>query len=89
MTDIARLAVEIGSLFIVAAGILWRLSSMATRFELIGTQQASEIKELKEAVRGLIEQNSRIDRLDERQLAEGKRLDDLTSRLNRFVNGRS
>ncbi len=84
--EVVRLIVELGMLIIMVAGILARLSSLATRFEMIGKQQASEIKELKEAVKELIQQTARLDRIDERQLAEGKRVDELTARFNRLAN---
>lgn len=67
--------------------IVWRMSGMATRFEMIGTQQAAEIKELKLAVEAMVTRSLRVDRLEERQLQEGKRLDELTSRVNRYIEG--
>ena len=85
--DTIRLVIELASLFIVTAGILSRLSAMTTRFEMIGIQQAEEIKELKGAVKELVTQTTRLDRVEERMLAEGKRVDELTTRVNRVSNG--
>ena len=89
MPEYYRLAAEIASLFIVTSGILWRLSSMTTRFEMIGKQQAGEITEMKDAIKELVLYTNRIDRVEERQLAEGKRVDEFISRFNRYINGTS
>ena len=82
-------------LSIVAGGgaIIWRMSSMATKFEIIGVQQANEIKDLKSSVEKLggvlsviATQNERIGRFEERQLQEGKRLDALETRVNHSID---
>lgn len=80
-------ASEIIVVILGIGGILFRIGKMTERFELIGRQQACEIQELKESVKELIKTNSRMDRLEERQLMEGKRVDELTNRLNRYANG--
>ena len=84
---------EILSIFVGGATIIWRMSSMATKFEMIGSQQSTEIAELKVSVEKLggvlaliATQNERIGRGEERQLQEGKRLDALETRVNHAID---
>lgn len=87
---------EFGMFLIAVAGILYRLGGMAERFELIGRQQAEEIKELKDSVKEIQRvvttqalTTQRLDTLDARALSEGKRLDKLSddyARLDRIVS---
>lgn len=74
-----------------AALLFLKMGRMTGRFEAIGTQQAKEITELKKGMEGmanilirLTEQQGRMDRIEDRQLASGKRLDELTARFNRL-----
>lgn len=90
--DIYRLA-EIGTFILSMAAILYRMGVMTSRFEQIGLQQAAEIKELKVNVKELsgvlvtlAQTNGRIDRMEERQLAQGKRVDETVSRLNSVID---
>ncbi len=55
------------------------------KFEQIGLQQAGEIRELKDGVKELITSTKRIDRIEERMLAEGQRLDQTVAMLHRFL----
>lgn len=88
LLDYGLKILEIGS-FVGGAGILLiRLGNMSGRFEEIGRQQASEIKELKDAVKSLIESGRRIDRVEERQMLSGKRVDQLEERVNLFLDAR-
>jgi regulator of replication initiation timing len=68
-------------------GILYRLGRMTEKFEQVGQQQAQEISELKNSVKELVKTNVRLERIEERQLSEGRRVDELTNRVNRYVNG--
>lgn len=78
--------------FLGAAGvILLKMGAMTGEFRQIGVQQATEISELKKGVESigailirLTEQSGRMDRIEDRQMASGKRLDDLTARFNRY-----
>src|SRR5579872_4155278 len=92
--ETALRALEILCILGGGARILWQMSAMATKFELVGTQQAKEISELKIGVEKLggvlitiAQQAGRMDRIEERQLAEGKRMDEITIRVNRAING--
>ena len=60
---------------------------MTTRFEMIGKQQAGEIREMKDAIKELITYTNRVDRLEERQLAEGKRIDSISEALRDIIIG--
>ena len=88
MPEYYRLVAEIVSLFIVTGGILWKLSGMTTRFEMIGRQQAGEITEMKNAIKELITYTNRVDRLEERQLAEGRRIDGISETLRDMIIGK-
>lgn len=90
MGDEWRLGVEVAALVISVGGILFRLGGMTKEFRLIGQQQAAEIKDLKEAVKEfgkvlvtLAQQDGRMQLIEERQLAEGRRLDNLDDRFNK------
>jgi predicted transcriptional regulator len=80
---------ELVLVLIGIGGILYRLGRMTEKFEQIGKQQASEISDLKDAVKELVKSNARLERMEERQLSEGKRLDRLEARINQYVNGLS
>jgi 1-aminocyclopropane-1-carboxylate deaminase/D-cysteine desulfhydrase-like pyridoxal-dependent ACC family enzyme len=91
--DTALKLLEIVSIAGGGATIIWRLSALATKFELIGSQQSSEIKALKAQVERLgdvlvrlAEQSGRLDRLSDTVIATGKRLDDLGNRFNAYVD---
>ena len=58
---------------------------MTMKFEQIGERQAAEIGELKTATKELVTSTTRIDRLEERQLAEGQRLDEAIAMMHRFL----
>jgi hypothetical protein len=86
---------EIISVIVGGGTIIWRMSNMATRFEMIGIQQAAEIADLKKGVEGLSSvlvalatQGGRIDRIEDRQLSQGKRLDEFTSRINTLIDAK-
>ena len=87
---------EIISFVAGGAAIIWRMAKMATRFELIGAQQSKEIGELKRGIEGLSSvlvtlatQAGRIDRVEDRQLSERKRVDEIATRINTLVDNRS
>ena len=81
------LVLKIGNLVIMLGGggmIVWRMSRMATRFELIGDAQAREISEIKDeitAMRVLMTavavQKERLDSQAERLNLLDKRYDEL------------
>lgn len=69
---------------VVLLGILWRLAVMATKFETIGIQQASEISQLKDEVKevakvvtALAVQSTRLDTMGSRLAMQEKLIDDL------------
>jgi len=79
-----KLIVEVSVAAITVGTILWRLSSAVTKFELIGSNQAREISEIKDAIKELkivvIEQSKQSIRLDnqgDRMNTADKRVDDL------------
>lgn len=87
----------IGGLFT----IIYRMGRMTQKFEMIGTQQAAEITDLKieteklgiaiVSFQGVLvklaEVGGHIGRIEDRALQEGKRLDELTMRFNSFEKG--
>jgi len=64
---------------------LYRMAKAVTAFELIGIQQAKEIAAINLKIDKLSDQTGRIDRLDERQMAQGKRLDETIVRLDAAI----
>ena len=87
---IFRLA-ELGVFLLSVAGLLYRLGGMTARFELIGAQQAVEIKELKDSIKEIQKvitaqalTTQRLDTIDARVLAEGQRLDKLSDQYTRM-----
>lgn len=84
---------EIGALLGGLALVLLRMGKMTGKFEQIGKQQADEISELKKGVQEigniliqLTAQSGRMDRIEDRQVLSGRRIDELQIRLNRFVD---
>lgn len=78
-------AAELLAVIIGVAGILYRLGRMTERFEQIGTQQAKEITELKDTVKDLVKSNIRMERIEERQLMEGQRIDAMENTFRRLT----
>lgn len=69
---------------IVVIGILWRIATMATKFEAFGKVQAGEIKELKDEVKEIAKvvtqmavQTTRLDAMAQRISMIEKLIDDL------------
>lgn len=90
LTEVGGFVITIIAMIVGMGKILFQMGSMAERFELIGSQQAKEIEELKNNVQALgvvlikiAETDGRLGRYEERQLAEGKRIDEITSRMYR------
>ena len=52
------------------------------KFEQIGEQQSKEIGDIKETLKALAATAGRFDRVEERQLLQGKRLDRLEQKLD-------
>ena len=77
---------EIIVIFFGGLGIVWRMSRMATKFEMLVLQQAAEVTDLKISIDRLIENGLKLDRMEERLLLEGKRLDRLEARFNHQDN---
>lgn len=82
MEEQTRVAIEVLTLLISAGTILFKMGGMTKEFRLIGLQQAAEITDLKLQVEKLgeilIEQvkaDGRMRLMEERQLAEGRRID--------------
>lgn len=82
MDEQARVIIEVTALLISVGGILFRLGGMTKEFRLIGLQQAVEIGELKKQIEKLgevlikqVEADGRMRLMEERQLAEGRRID--------------
>lgn len=88
--------VKICTLFAIIGGggiTLFRLGRMTQKFEHIGTQQALEIKELKEGMQrfegvlvALANQSGRTDRVEDRVALQGQRIDALSARFNAVVD---
>lgn len=83
--DLAFKSAELLALVLGGGALFYRTGRMTMKFEQIGKQQAEEISELKIAVKELVTSTTRIDRLEERQLAEGQRLDEAVAMLHRFL----
>lgn len=61
-----------------------------TKFTMIDAQIEDfkvELRKINEVLVGLAVQSGRIDRVEDRQLSEGKRLDAFEVRFNKYVNG--
>lgn len=83
--DLAFKSAELFALVFGGGALFYRIGRMTMKFEAIGNRQAEEIKELKIAMKELITSNSRIDRLEERTLAEGQRLDEAIAMMHRLL----
>ena len=80
----------------IAMGILYVADSRASsktfaiRLDFVDAQMEDsklELKKLNGVLVQLAEQSGRMDRIEDRQLAEGKRVDAFEQRFNRYVNG--
>lgn len=96
MDEQTRVIIEMLALSISVGTILFKMGGMAKEFRLIGLQQAAEITELKMQVEKLseilIEQvraEGRMHLIEERQLAEGRRIDQyqaaITDQIREFM----
>jgi hypothetical protein len=92
MDEQARVFIEVTALLISVGGILFKLGGMTKEFRLIGLQQAAEISDLKVQIEKLgevlIEQakaDGRMRLMEERQLAEGKRIDTYQAAISRQI----
>lgn len=83
--DLAFKAAEFVALVGGGLALFYRIGRMTMKFEQIVARQAVDISELKIAVKALVTSTTRIDRLEERQLAEGRRLDETVSLMNRML----
>lgn len=88
MDEQARIVIEVLALLISAGTILFKMGGMTKEFRLIGLQQAAEITDLKLQIEKLgdilIEQvkaDGRMRLMEERQLAEGRRIDSYQSAI--------
>jgi hypothetical protein len=100
LNDNIRLAVEMIGFLGGGMVLLYRIGRITEKFTQIGRQQSLEISGLKEETsqlkRGIARINDllialtkldgRIDRIEDRQLAQGKRLDEVTMQFNRTQN---
>lgn len=87
--DIAFKAVEFLSVIGGGGLVLVKIGRMTERFELIGKQQAKEIADLSRGMENvnrllitIAEQKGRMDRMDDRAILQGSRLDELAKRVN-------
>ena len=93
------LTINLGSILTMAAFIVFitiYISSgraatkvLDTRLELIDAQMEDfrlEMKKLTDVFVAQATQSGRIDRVEDRQLSEGKRIDGLEVRLNKYVD---
>lgn len=85
-------AISIASTLLVGGGFIWAIKAQgmvqSTRLDGIDRQIASiekDVKKMGDVLVLLAEQSGRINLMEERQLAQGKRLDDTTARLNRHI----
>lgn len=86
---------EIIGFFGGIGGAIYCFGRMTSKFEQIAGQNSKEIGELRVDVKRLsevtiklAEQSGRIDRVEDRQLAQGKRLDEVTKRFDAAIDGR-
>jgi hypothetical protein len=84
------LVLKIGNLVIMLGGggmIVWRMSRMATRFELIGDAQAKEITEIKNEVTAMRVLMTAVAVQKERLDSQGERLNLLDRRYEELRHG--
>lgn len=91
--DDVKLIAELGGFLVTVGLILWRLAVATTKFEVIGTQQALEIRELKlsvdkmeTAVSAIAVQDVKIVALMERMNTADSRVDERFKRLETLVD---
>ena len=93
MTDISAildLILKIATLVSIVGGggvIVWRMSRMATRFELIGTTQAKEISEIKMEISAMRTLMTTVAVQKERLDSQGERLNLLDKRYDELRHG--
>lgn len=80
-------ACEIAAIIGTAIGGVYKLGQMTQKFETVGTQQASEITQLKNAVEALgqlrisdASDRERMNAIDQRMIMQGQRFDDAIRR---------
>ncbi len=84
------LILKVGNLVIMLGGggmIIWRMSRMATRFELIGDAQAKEITEIKNEVTAMRVLMTTVAVQKERLDSQGARLNLLDQRYDELRHG--
>ncbi len=84
------LILKVGNLTVLLVGggtIIWRMSRMATRFELIGTAQAKEISEIKEEISAMRTLMTTVAVQKERLDGQGERLNLLDRRYEELRHG--
>ncbi len=84
------LILKIGNLVVMLVGggmIIWRMSRMATRFELIGDAQAKEITEIKNEVTAMRVLMTTVAVQKERLDSQGARLNLLDQRYDELRHG--
>lgn len=91
--DIAFKTIEFLSVIGGGSLVLVKIGRMTERFELIGKQQAKEIADLSRGMENvnrllvtIAEQKGRMDRMDDRAIMQGGRLDELSRRFNDFLD---
>ena len=87
LAEVGGFLITLLTVIIGGGKIFYRMGKMAERFEFIGARQAEEITELKDNVKELIKRDKRLDLVEQRQLLEGKRMDEFIARFNRAING--
>lgn len=80
--DTALKLIEIVSIVLGGGALFYRTGRMTMKFEQIGEQQSKEIGDIKETLKALAATAGRFDRVEERQLLQGKRLDRLESKID-------
>ena len=86
---ILKIAEVVGTLgtFSTLGLILWKGGRVIGRFEERFASHEVKISHITEKIDHMASEASERSRIDERVIAQGKRLDELTYRFNRYVNG--
>lgn len=84
--DDIKLLAELGGFVLTLGLILWRLAVATTKFELVGTQQALEIRELKLSVDKMETAISAIAVQDVKIVAMIERMNNMDKAINERFN---
>jgi len=98
MTDLDTIfkGLEIVSIVGSAAALMYKLGRTTERFEQVGTQQATEISQLKASIQkmeglmvSIARQDERMTAMDQRMLTQGQRLDEFQRAFYKLIGERA